>query len=97
MELKRRKQAQIEQICQETEPTGQAPRLRQAPTAIPLVQNSSLIRVLRPGTIGQNLGYRKVLQFDDDQYKKQEKDTHDQIIRYYKDYEERDEMSEEEE
>ena len=98
MELKRQKQVQIEKIRQQTLidqgkngskkslRIGDSQRNNKTPTCVPNFQNSNLIRTLRPGTSGENLGYRKVLHFKDDQYIKSEKDVHDQILRYYQDY-----------
>jgi hypothetical protein len=38
--------------------------------------------------LGANIGYRKIMQFEDNQYVKAENDPHDQIMRFYQDYKE---------
>lgn len=50
-----------------------------------------MIRALRQGVVAENVGYRKILQFEDDQFVKAEKDPHDQIMRYYQDYDKNEE------
>ena len=93
MELKRQKQAQIEKARQtalddNTITLSEVKKSHKIPTCVPIFQDSQLIRALRPGTAAENIGYRKALHFQDDQYLKAEKDPHDQIMRFYQDYEE---------
>ena len=49
---------------------------------MPLVQNRDLIRVLKPGNLGNQVkrSYAAVLDFEDNQFKKQKVDKHDQVI-----------------
>lgn len=48
--------------------------------------DGELIRAFRNGVIAGNVGYRKALQFEDDQFLKVKRDPHDEIMRYYQDY-----------
>lgn len=73
MELKRRKQKEIEDVRKEA--LSQPSTIHEAsknigshkvPTCIPILQNDSLIKVLRQGVAASNLGYRKALNFEDD-------------------------------
>ena len=68
MELKRQKQVHIERARQEAlyDPFTETHRNPTVPTCIPKFEDPQSIRILRPGIVAENVGYRKVLGFQDD-------------------------------